>query len=417
VKAASKKPIRVGFPGADVTAIFAAFGKADDAPSDVWAGTKALIKYINDHGGIGGRPISPVFHNVDATGDAATEAQKACQDFTQDNKVDVVVDGLGSAPLATCLEHAGIADFGTTNWLPDAADLAKAPNWMIPTAMRIDRQIKGLLEASVASGRLKKGDKLGVMVEDCPYGHRTYDNIVVPFAKQLGVTVSQSSVKCLTNLVQDLAPVTNDVQRATLAFSSTGVNHVIALHVAEAFLVSNFTQNAKQQNYFPKYLVTSNAYPWQNSQSQATIKIDPSALPNMSGAGYLPLLDIGGNYKASGAQKAAQDICTKIDPTQAGAKDLDAYEKPFRQNLFFSGCGGLFIVKATIEAAGLNLDYRALRPAYAALKRQGFVSTVLNSGRIGGPGDVTDGVGFMQPFAYDTTRKTFLFTGAAVPVS
>ena len=290
--------------------------------------------------------------------------------------------------------------------------MGKYQNWMIPTVVYADRLFKGLLEASLDTGRLKQGDALGVMVEDCPYGHRIYDNLIVPFAKQHGLKVSQSSVKCLTNLVQDIAPITNDVQRATLAFASTGVTHVIAVHNAEAFLVSNFTQNAKQQKYFPKYLVTSNTYPWQNSQSEATIKIDPSALPNMSGAGYLPYLDIGANYKSSGAQKAAQDVCTKADPSQAGARDVEGYQKPFRLNLFYSGCGGLFIMKATIEAAGMNLDYRALRTAYAALKRQGFVSTMLNGGRVGGPANVTDGVGFMQAFAYDTTRKTFLFTGA-----
>jgi hypothetical protein len=74
-------------------------------------------------------------------------------------------------------------------------------------------------------------------------------------------------------------------------------------------------------------------------------------------------------------------------------------------------------LKETIEAAGMNLDYRALRTGYAALKRQGFVSTMLNGGRVGGPADVTDGVGYMQPFAYSTTRKTFFFTGAPVALS
>jgi hypothetical protein len=417
VKSSSKKPLRVGFPGADVTAIFAVFGKSEDAPSDIWAPTKSMIKYINDHGGVGGRPIVPVFHNVNATGDAATEGQKACQDFTQDHKVEVVLDGLGSPVLAACLQQAGIADFSSTNWLPDAADLAKYQNWMIPTGMRIDRQIDGLLRASAAQGRLKKGDKLGVMVEACPYGQRTYNNIVVPYAKELGVTVTQSSVKCLENLVQDLAPVTNDVQRATLAFNSAGVTHVVALHVAEAFLVSNFTKNASQQKYFPKYLVTSNAYPWQNSQSEATIQISQDALPNMSGAGYLPYFDIGANFKPAGPQKAAQAICDKADPSQAGAKDVEGYQRPFRLNLFYSGCSGMFVMKATIEAANMNLDYRALRGAYAGLKQQGHVSTVLNGGRLGGPAGVTDGVGFMQPFAYNPSRKTFLFSGALVPVA
>lgn len=415
--ASSAKPIRMGFPSADVSAIFAAFGKSEDAPSDINAGTKAMVKYINDHGGVFGRKIVPYFHNVDATGDASTEAQKACQDFTQDNKVDIVVDGLGSAPLAQCLAKSNIADMGTTNWLPDAADLAAGPNWMIPTAMRVDRQMQGLLRAMASAGKLVKGDKVGVMVEDCPYGHRTYDNVIVPLLKQFGATATQSSVKCLTNLAQDVATITNDVQRAVLAFNSAGVTDVIALHNAEAFLVSNFTQNAKQQNYFPKYFVTSNAYPWQNSHSEATIKIDPSALPKMSGAGWLGLLDVGANFKPTAAQKAAQAVCTKIEPTQAGATSQDAYAKPFRQNIFFSGCHGLFTAVAVMNAAGGSLNYQALRSAYASLKQQHYVSAVLSEGSIGGSADTQDGPGTVRPFAWDAKRQTFDYTGAPVSVS
>jgi hypothetical protein len=412
----SKKPLRVGIPGADVTAIFAAFGKADQAPDDPYATIRALIKYINEHGGVGGRPIVPVIHNVDATGDTSTEQQKACQDFTQDNKVDIVLDGLGMPLLAACLAKAGIADIGTTLYLPDAEDLAKAPNWMIPTAMRIDRVIRGLLQVVDAQGTLKKGDTLGVMVEDCPYGHRTYDNIVVPFAKQRGITLIQSSVKCLTNLAQDIAPITNDVQRAVLAFNGRAT-HVTTIHNAEAFIISNFTQNAKQQQYFPKYLVTHNAYPWQNAHDEATIKIDPSALPNMSGVGAYPLLAVGSAYKPAGAQKSLMDLCTKIDPTQGTARDAKDYNKPFVQNIFFAGCEGIFDLKAIVEAAGGNLDYRALRQGFAKLKGQGHLSLVLENARLAGDANSTDGAGFMRAFKWDTSRKTFVYAGSSLAVS
>ena len=415
-KTACSKPIRVGETQANLAAIAAAFGKPDPTPKNT---QNPFIAYINKHGGVGCRKLVEVIYTADSSSDANTAAQAACATFTQDNKVDVVLDGvIGGDILPACLQRKGIASFTAANTSPDSVAMAAHPNEFNPSSMYVDRQIRALLQVSAQRKALKAGNKLGVMVENCPTYVRTYNNVVVPMAKQLGVSVVQSSIKCVTNLVEDLGPVSSDIQRAALTFSSSGVSHVMAVANVEAFAIANFTTNAHQQKYFPKYLVTSNTYPWNNSQSDSTVKISDDALPNMSGVGYIPLLDVGPNARPTPAQKARQAMCTKIDPTQGGADQSNPpSNKPFRQSVFYTGCDMVFSMKDVVEAAALNFDYRALSKAYYALKQSGQVSADLNNGVIGGPASATDGAGYVQPFAYDTSRKTFAYVGPSVAVS
>jgi hypothetical protein len=412
----TKKPLRVGVFGVDVTAIYAVFGKSEDAPDDFYAPYRAMAKYINDHGGVGGRQMVLLTHTADSAGDANTEGQKACAAFTQDNKVDIVYDYAGSPVLAACLQKAGITSVGGGNYAMDGVETNTYLNWLMPASMRIDRLMRSLLEVSSARGTLKRGDKLGVMVDSCPYGPRVYNNVIVPFAKKLGVGVVQSSITCVDNLVEDLGPVTNDVQRAALSFSSSGVTHVIGLHGAEAFIIANFTTNASQQRYFPKYLVTSNAYAWQNSQSDAVIKISPDAVPHMSGVGFLPFFDVGPHAQFGAAQKQAQAVCTKADPSQFGAAAKNDNGKWFALNTFYSQCSAFFLIKDVIEAAGMRLDPHSLLEAFSVLKSRAAVSAVFNNGRLGGPAGSTDGSGFVQAFVYDK-QKTFVYAGSPIPVS
>jgi hypothetical protein len=411
-----QKPLRVGIFGADVTAIFAAFGKADDAPSDAYSTFRAMAKYINDHGGVGGRKIVLLTQTADSAGDASTEGQKACAAFTQDNKVDIVYDFNGSAVLAACLKKAGIASIGGGNYATDGTDTNAYPNWLLPSAMRIDRLMRSLLEVSAARGTLKRGDKLGVMVDSCPYGKRVYDDVFVPFARKLGVGVVQAPITCVDNLVADLGPVTNDVQRATLQFASSGVTHVVGLHGAEAFIIANFTTNASQQRYFPKYLVTSNAYAWQNSQSDAVIKISQDAVPNISGVGFLPFLDVGPNAQFGASQRQAQAACTKADPAQFGAAAKDDHGKWFGLNTFYSSCNAFFLIKNALEADGMRLDPASVRAGFNLLKRRAAVSAALTNGCLGGPMSSTDGAGYIQAFVYDP-QKTFVYSGSPVAVT
>jgi hypothetical protein len=235
----------------------------------------------------------------------------------------------------------------------------------------------------------------------------------------MGVSVTEATHKCITSLLADAGPVASSIQQAELRFASPpAATHVMAVSVAEAFVIAQFTTYAGQQGYHPKYLVTSNAYGFQNSQSDATIKISPDALPNISGAGWLPLLDVGNLATPNGKdQRAAQARCTAADPGQGVTHTDTNNSRYFDLSQFYSVCDDFFAVKAVLEANGVRPGLADFAPAYIAVLSGRTPSAALSSGYFGVTAAHRDGAGQVRPFAYDSRRAAFVYTGQAITVS
>lgn len=400
----------MGVVGTDLAAIAAVFGK--DA-KDMFRAPRRIIAHINKTGGIGGRKIEAVYHKGDSATDSNTNGQRACSALTEDTKVDIVVNvGFLGEQLPSCLQRRGVSVVDANWWASDAADAGRHPNWFQPVAMRADRAASALIDGSASRGVLKRGAKLGVLVEDCPWASRVFSKVVQPAAQRHGVSVVQGTVKCVENIVNDLGPVTNDIQRETVRFQGEDVSHVMTVSQAEAFLIAQFTQNASKQGFKPKYVVSSQAYPFGNSQSDATIKISPDALPNMSGLGYIPFLDVG--YLATpvgAAQQAAQARCRQADPDVGYARTENGSGKYFLQGGFYAVCDTFYVTKALLEANGVRYSIADITAGYRkALNDRSFGSGALAAGHFGA-GSRLDGAGAVRPFAYDTQRKRFSYTG------
>lgn len=378
----SKAPIKMGVAVTDAGALGAIFGVKHTDPT---LGAKSVIAGLNRAGGIGGRQIAPVFYTADSSADASSVGQAACTAFTQDDKVDIVMGAVITDVLPSCLAQRGIAYFDPGTVAPDPQQAKRHPNWFQPSAMRLDRSVRGTLEVGASRGILKQGSKLGVLVEDCPAYNSIVTSTVLPMVKALGVKVTQGSFRCVTNLVGDLVPVTTDVQRETLRFSTAGVNSIIVVSPTEAFALSNLTKTASQQKFYPKYLVGSNANTYGNSQSDAIVSISPDALPNIVGAGYLPFIDVGDQAKpATSAQRAEQARCDKIDPTQGGAASAEGSGRYFKRNGFYAFCEAFLVMKASLEADGMRFGYTDVARGFASVLSSGAASALLAGGRYGG---------------------------------
>ena len=412
--AAPGAPIRLGITVPDTAALASAFGRE---PNDASLWFKKVVAYVNKNGGVAGRQINATYHKADVAEDGGTAGQKACTAFTQDTKVDFVVNaGVIGDTFPACLAKAGVSVLETSIWASDAADERRFPNRFSAHALRIDRQMASVLSVSAQRGTLKRGDTLGVLVEDCPRGARIMKSVVEPQAQKLGVTVVQGTHKCVENLAADIGPVTNDIQRETLRFRQSGVTHVIVLSFAEAFGVAQFTQNASQQRYYPKYLVTSNAYPFGNSQSDAIIKISQDALPNISGAGYLPLLDVGNLATAENpAQEAQQARCKAADPGLGISESEEGSGRYFARATYYAACDSIYVTKALLEANGVRYATGDVTQGFrTALSGKRLGASALGGGYFGAAAGRLDGVGFVRPFQYDTRRKAFVYVGGPI---
>lgn len=410
-------PLKVGVVATDVGAIGAVFGASTEG-YDLFKVSKAFIAYINKHGGAGGRQIQPVFYTADSGSDANTNGQRACQAFTQDQKVDLVVSvGLLGEVLPACLKAAGIAMFDSANWFADRVSAQQFPNWIMPSAARLDRSAASQLQQAASRGVLKQGDKLGVLVESCPWGPRTLESTVRPIADRLGIPVVTGSIKCIANIVADLGPVSNDVQRETLRFSQEGVTDVLILSVAEAFVLARFTENASNQRYAPWYLATSNAYLYNNSGGDGgAVAISQDALPRIFGTGTLPLLDVGpGAMNVSGSAAQARARCKEAEPTLGapnGRYDEGNRGKYFSYTMFYSQCEAFFTMAAVLKITHGRTGYPDVANGFRTFLSQGVGSSALAGGRYAGStGERTDGASYVQNVVYSTSKQTFVFDG------
>jgi ABC-type branched-subunit amino acid transport system substrate-binding protein len=413
---AGNAPIKLGITYPDTTAIATAFGQESH---DAAGFLTKIVNYINKTGGIAGRKIEPVYHKFGIEEDMSTAGQRACTALTQDKKVDFVYNGgIGGETLPACLAKAGVAMLDSPGAL-DSVGEQRIRNRLAPSSMRLDREMLGILNIFAAAGQIKSGDTLGVLVEDCDWGNRIFTNVIDPRAKQLGLKVVKGTFRCVQNLVTDLGPATNDVQREALRFGTTGVNRVLFLTGGQAFIVSRFTETASQQRYYPKYFVGSSAYPYNNTREGAIVKIAEDARPNIMGAGTVPLLDVGLNAQPANAQQiAAQKRCKAADPDEGlTAGEDDPEQKPFNRSTFLGVCDGFYAIKALLEANGVRYSVTdVVRGYHTALSGDRTASANLGGGFFAAAPTRLDGVGRLRPFAWDAKKNTFLYTGAPVQI-
>jgi len=408
----------VGVTYPDLAAIAAVFGRGEEAKqADPKTWITRIITYVNKNGGIAGRPIRPVWYSADTAADSSTSGQQACATFTQDNKVDFVINtGVGGDTLPACLGKAGVSMFGGP--VTDTVDMRRLPNAFNPNGIRLDRMFAALVRLSAQRGMLAKGAKLGVLIEDCPWGQRIYTNTLAPLAKELGIALERGTVRCINNIVSDLGPVTSDIQRETLRFASVNVTHMIAVSGAEAFLIAQFTKNASQQKYYPKYLLSSTAYPHNDSREGGVVTYARDAVANMTGYGFNPLLDVGPLTRPdTPGQKAAQARCLEADPKEgiyAAQKGEDGYW--FSVGIIRGYCDSFFVLKAVLEANGVKFSLGEFTRSYQSVLDGKLSSTLNGGGFFRVPNDGTDAIGLLKPFAWDAKRDQFVYTGPAVPV-
>jgi hypothetical protein len=394
----------------DSTKIAGQFGaKGGDAQKP----TDDFVKYLNKTGGFAGRKIEPDYFKVDGTQDGDTANQSACEQFKSNHDDMVMVSGSGDV-LSACLGQAGITvmDYNITG--TDGVDVGRFRNVFHPNTLDAGRAALANIKLSAQQGLLKKGDTLGVLREDCPWGQRIFKNTVTPLAGQLGVKVVEGTHQCLAS-ASDIGAVASDIQREVLRFFQSGVTHVMFVSSAEAFALSRFTNTASSQNYFPKYLVTSIAYPYTNSRDGATINISKDALPNITGVGWLQEFDVGDNTTVPTAQVKQRAACKEGDPSQLGATGNTTNQYYFLRQVFWSECDGFFTIRKMLEATNGDSSLGALIQGYHVALGHG---KKVSAGLTGGYHEVTDsqpeGAGYVQTFRWNAGKNSFLYDSAQI---
>jgi hypothetical protein len=332
-----------------------AFGANDLVYGDLLAEQKAVINYINGHGGVArGRKLVPVPYN--ATTDSSP--QSLCTYWTEDHKVFTGIYPGGqveSADGVSCMKrhHAMLIqspfDPGDKSFFNTYGAYYYAVSGL--EAIRMGRDyVNGLFDQGFYTG----GKKIGLLYYDVPSLRSAYAQGVKPALASHGLQLSAADTYAITYPYKssDDAAAVRAVQSAELRFAADGVDRVMFLD-AGAGLAFFFIQNAKTQNYKPKYGFESGSNPSFIDQN-----FTASDLTGSLGVGWLPAGDVDSAFIPDNpARKLCRDIMRKAGQPPQSQSDLYAQ---------YDMCATFFFLKegldhaTSVSAEGLQAGLTAL---------------------------------------------------------
>lgn len=306
---------------------------------------QALVDAMNAQGGLDGRKIVPVFASTD-TGSAnwETDFSAACATFTQDHKVAAVLGYVFNyfASFESCLAKKSIPHLNTGFNIPDEKELSAFPLHVALDVPSIGRRALLKLEGAVADGVLTPKSKIGVLRDSCPGTARSYDEVLLPAARRLGLTVAKDvSINC-ANGNSDSGAAVQAVQSAVLQFASSGVDQVLFHAASEGPALLVFSLSAESQGYRPGYVVSSLA------NLEALRGYFPAAhKAKVHGYGWLPTQDA--RPTDYGARNGPQTRCLALLRSKAivPASGPDYY---YAYNI----CEAFFVYELALKAAGTS---------------------------------------------------------------
>ncbi len=373
----------------------------------------ALIASVNSAGGVDGRKIEVVDDAIEFTDpNHDTSFQAICQKFTKDKHVQAVLyDGIiYNDSFNTCLTNAKvpILYMGVTGSpVGDDTDFKNNPGMFVVDGVSIDRRIKSIMSKAIVSNYLPPGSKIGVVMEDCPYDQRVYDNTLKPIADQNHITLVKGGVKCAHGYA-DNAPSLAQIQNFALKFKSEGVGSVMFLTTYENGLVYYLAQGAHTQHWTPQYLL------FHQQGFPDTAKIyPPEQLTKMRGFGGLPISDLTSPPAAPAAQAAVQQKCL-ADARANG----EAAQKLTDQVTVYEVCDVVRLLQQGLTNSGGQGGTDALVPAIEKIGTSFISALDLNGATQFGPGR-HDGMQLTATSAYDSSCKCFSYTGgpaSATPI-
>jgi hypothetical protein len=242
------------FYSSSLAAVDTAIGASGAAPSyDNRDVTNAIVNYANKNGGFAGRPLKVLFYDLNLANPRPSEDAAACAKWTQDNKV-FAMNGQ-TEDYRACAEKAGAISLISGNEV--ASTFKKYPHFVDPITIRLDRlgpvTVGGLYQAHYFSG------KLGLITWDDPNYRFAMTHGYLPALASHGIKPATDPIYVsVTQDANSVAELAAQMRSAVAKFKALGIDHVIiqdgtAGVWAGGGLTLEFMNNAKSQDYYPRY--------------------------------------------------------------------------------------------------------------------------------------------------------------------
>lgn len=360
----------------------------------------AMVAYLNKHGGLGGRHIDLVWFKYSTGGDPHTQDAAACQTFTQDHHVYLVLGGInsGAGELGPCLAKHGVPLIGA-NAGGDARYFAANHRFVYePVQASFTRGLAQLVADLRAEGWFAGNHKLGlVQYEGATYDHAVEDGLVAPLAR-LGLKLTD---RVKMNGV-DNNSIAQGSANAVLKFATEGIDRVVFMAPGGA-AATYFMNAASTQQYHPLYGVWSADSPY-----VLAITAAKDQLANAKGIGYQPGLDVAGSQDPTAATAPARRCLAFWD--SVGQTDHSALNNPLQR----ATCDVVWtLLRAVAAGPSTTTSTAALEAGYDAI---GSSYSPASTFTIRFRGGSHDAVGGYRRLSYDTGCSCFLYTGPTRPL-
>jgi hypothetical protein len=291
----------------DAQAALNAVGLSSGPLGDQEAMVKAVLSDVNAQGGVLGRRVVPVFHDVKTTETSTNPegaAQSACAAFTEDARVAAVLElVLDSRLFAECMiKHRGFVVSNGLTFTDQTYVRGLTPNLFRLTSPLAERLVPTLLGRMTALGYFSPWDNVngrpgrapvnvGLFHLDEPAPTRVFDNLA---------TRLQSAGYKVTRYAY--ARQDSSYQNAVLKFQSSGVTHVIGDNGSYILLM----RETQSQGYYPRYGLTS----YNGGAILLQGNVPSSALAGALGVGWVPTVDVDAAHDP-GTTGSAYTACTE----------------------------------------------------------------------------------------------------------
>jgi hypothetical protein len=384
VKGVTDSTIRVGFITYDTDATAAAIGAVGgtDVPvADPVKVARAVIDHINERGGIAGRTVEPVFHEVNAPAYAQAsgrqqEQQQACAHWTEDEPVfafsGYAMNDEVALECAATSHTVMIATSYQANPSEQRFRTALADVWYAPHNFVADHRERVVATGLVDQGFFGDGARVALLVEGQPDIETGVERGMKPVLAAAGVTPQ------LEIVYPD--QIESPWQNYVLQLQTAGITHVVfSTTTGSAWPALFMMRAAESQRYRPYWGIGSD-----NSPCGVAGLGPAEQLVKTRGVGWQPPCDVNQTEPVSPNDSLCRDI---VRPTG----EVDTSGRATCEVLFFLRDALARAIE--LSPSGMSAALDSLGDDYLGQMTAGG-ATIFSRIRHDGPA-------LMQPFTYD----------------